>query len=213
MNALATKTGMVIPALATLALAVAGCSGDGSGQEEAGGESAPAAVMSSAADGGGDDPPADEAMSDEGAADDAAADPAAEEEAEPAAMADAGAPAAPGQGTLDVGGTTYDLTIAECTFNEDGPSEGTFEVKGSDAEGHNFEMTQFFLNGDWSQSDVQLDLDNTKIYVISSSSREGAEPATLDGQNVTWVVDFRELDEAANSQVELGSGVLNLTCA
>jgi hypothetical protein len=205
---LATKTGLIIPALATLALALAGCAGETSAPAGAGVESAPAAVEASAATDGGDDPPADAA-----AAEDVAEDPAPEEASEAAAMADAGAPAAPGQGSLDVGGTTYDLTIASCTFNDDGPAEGTFEVKGSDADGHNFEMTQFFLGGDWSQSDVQLDLDNTKIYVISSSARDGAEPATVDGKNITWVADFRELDEAANSQVELGSGVLNLTCA
>jgi hypothetical protein len=126
---------------------------------------------------------------------------------------DAGPAAAPGAGRLEVGGKTYDLTIASCEFNGEGPAEGSFEVTGSDSDGHDFEMTQFFLNGEWSQSDVQLDLGKTKIYVIRSSASDGAEPAAVDGSNVTWVESYRELDEAANAQVELGEGTLNFTCA
>ena len=207
MDVLSIKSAMVVSMLAAFPLAVTGCASDGSGEGESSSEAAPAEVMSG-------EPAEMEDTSSEGdsAADGSSTDPVPAEASDPAAVADVGPAAAPGEGRLQVGGKTYDLTIASCKFNGDGPAEGTFEVKGTDADGHNFEMTQFFLGGDWSQSDVQLDLDKTKIYVISSSAREGAEPATVDGKNVTWVTSFRELDEAANSQVDLGEGTLNLTC-
>ncbi len=208
MELVSIKSGMTLSTVAALAFAVSGCSGDGEGASDSSSQSGPAAVMSSA--------PAE--MEDGSAEEDSAMEESASEESasgeasEAAAAVDAGPPAAAGEGRLVVGGTTYDLTIESCKFNGEGPAEGTFEVKGSDADGHDFEMTQFFLGGEWSQSDVQLDLGKTKIYVIRSSASDGAEPAAVDGKNVTWVESYKELDEAANAQVDLGTGTLNLTC-
>jgi hypothetical protein len=175
-------------------------------------------ILAACSDGsaGTDDPVAEPAGSV------AAPSPAAPEEDESAdptpaetpavAVADTGPAAKAGQGRFDVNGTTYALTVTECKFNGEGLAEGSFEVKATDADGHDFDMTQFYLNGDWSQTDIQLDLGPTMIYVIRSSASEGAVPATVDGTNVTWTESFRELDEAANSQVEIGTGTLNLTC-
>lgn len=64
----------------------------------------------------------------------------------------------------------------------------------------------------WSQTSVQLDFGPTNIYVIRSGTREGAVPATVDEANIAWIEGYRDLDVAANSQVDLGQGVLNLTC-
>jgi len=195
-NALSSRTAVIPSTLALLALALAGCSGGSDGAGDAAQE--PAGTESSSA-------PSPEGM--------ASTDPTPNDTSEAATATDTGPAAAPGEGAFEVNGTTYALSISECTFNEDGPAEGTFEVTGTDADGNDFEMTQFYLNGDWSQTDVLLDLGGTQIYVIRSSAREGSAPAAVDGKNITWVESFRELDVDANAQVELGTGTLNLTCA
>jgi hypothetical protein len=126
---------------------------------------------------------------------------------------DTGAAAAPGTGRFEVGGKTYTLAITECKFNDEGPSKGTFEVKATADGGAKFDMTQFYLNDKWSQTDVQLDVSPTsKIYVIRGRSSAGAEPAKVDGKNITWVEKFRDLDGPANTQKDVGEGKLNLTC-
>jgi hypothetical protein len=127
---------------------------------------------------------------------------------------DTGAPAAPGEGRLEVGGAVYSFTIDECDFTTDGPTAGSFEVSGTTADGSTFEMVQFFLGGNWSQTSVDLDDPGSKrVYVIRNRAAEGAQPASIDGTNVTWVETYFELDEAANSQTSIGEGVVNLTCA
>ena len=195
MQTLATRSGRATAALATLGLVLAGCSG--------GGETT--------------DPTADPEKS-------SAAAPSAMGAASPSAAAttassagpvggDTGPAANPGEGRLEVNGTTYALTISECKFTDDGPTKGTVDVKGTEASGASFDMTQFYLGDKWSQTSVQLDFGPTQIYVIRTGTSEGAVPATVDGRNVTWIESYRELDVAANSQVNLGEGVLNLTCA
>ncbi len=163
-------------------MAMAGCSGGGSSASDPATQAAATAI----------------APSSPSEVEDVATDPNPVQASDPAVEKDTGPAAAAGQGSSDVNGTTYALTIASCKFNGEGLPEGKFEVNGKDSDGHDFEMTQFYLNGDWSQSDVQLDLGPTKIYVIRSSAREGAAPAVVDGQNVTWVESYRELDDAAN---------------
>jgi len=59
---------------------------------------------------------------------------------------------------------------------------------------------------------VQLDLGPTKIYVIRTAASDGAPPAEVNGTNATWSETYRELDEAANSQEDIGTGTLNITC-
>jgi len=194
---LSTGSGRVISTLATLSLVITGCSSDGGSTDPTGGSASTATIAPSA---GSSDPGTS----------------AAPTEAPPEGSSsggDTGPAAAPGEGRLEVNGTTYALTISECKFTTDGPTKGTFEVRGTEAGGAPFEMTQFYLSDQWSQTSVQLDLGATKVYVIRSGVREGAVPATVDGQNVTWIESYHELDEAANSQVALGDGVLNLTCA
>lgn len=180
-----------IAVLAALGLVLAGCS-SGSGSAEAPTEpSAPAAAPASA----------------EGAAS-AGATP--EVEAAPADVG-VGPAAAAGEGTLTVNGTSYPLTITSCSFSGEGPADGSFEVEGT-TDGGTFEMGQFFLNGDWSQTSVQLDLGAHKLYVIRTASSGGAVAAAVDNGNVTYVDAYRDLDEPANSQVEIGAGTVNLTC-
>ncbi len=126
---------------------------------------------------------------------------------------DTGPAAAPGEGRLEVGGKTYKISITECKFNDSGPSKGTIEVKGTADGGGVFDMTQFFLNDKWSQTDISLDVsEHSKIYVIRGRSTAGAEPAKVDGKNITWVEKFRDLDGPANTQKDIGEGKLNLTC-
>ena len=181
-----------IAAMAALGLVVTGCS-SGSGSAEAPTEpSAPAAVPASA----------------EGV--DSSPEATPEVEAAPADVG-VGPAAAAGEGTLTVNGTTYPLTITSCSFSGEGPADGSFEVDGT-TDGGTFEMGQFFLNGDWSQTSVQLDLGAHKLYVIRTASSGGAVAATVDNGNVTYVDAYRDLDEPANSQVEIGQGTVNLTC-
>ena len=74
-------------------------------------------------------------------------------------------------------------------------------------------MTQFFLNGKWSQSDAGIEFPNSdQIYVLVSSRSEGAEPAAVDGKTIRWTQTFKELDESANAHVYTGKGTLSITC-
>jgi len=58
-----------------------------------------------------------------------------------------------------------------------------------------------------------VEFPRSKIHVIRTDSSAGAVPAAVGGRTVTWIERHRELDPAANTHVELGEGVLNLTCA
>ncbi len=192
-----TRSGRATAALATLSLVLAGCSGGGETIDPTSDPATSSAVAPSAAASGAGTPPAASPEATSGGS----------------GGGDTGPAADPGEGRLEVNGKTYALTISECKFTDDGPSKGTFDVNGTEASGASFEMTQFYLGDKWSQTSVQLDFGPTQIYVIRSGTREGAVPATVDGTNVTWIESYRELDVAANSQVDLGQGVLNLTCA
>lgn len=197
MHVLPTSSGRVTATLATLSLVFAGCAGGVEPTDPAKGSTAsPGAVASTDPRSAGTSP----AAPTEGTAGGSASG------------GDTGPAAAPGEGRFQVNGTIYALTITDCKFTTDGPTKGTFSVKGTEAGGAPFDMTQFFLSDKWSQTSVELDLAATKIYVIRSGSREGATPAVVHGANVTWIESYRELDPAANSQVEVGEGVLNLTC-
>ena len=46
----------------------------------------------------------------------------------------------------------------------------------------------------------------------AAAAGEGTLTATVDNGNVTYVETYRDLDEPANSQEEIGAGTLNLTC-
>jgi hypothetical protein len=122
-----------------------------------------------------------------------------------------GPPPAAGQGRLALDdGRSFTITIAECEFQPN----GTFTVKGTSDAGKTFEMTQFYLGDDWSQSQVSLEdpATNDQIYVITSSASDGAEPATVAGKSVSWTQTFRELDESENRHVYTGEGTVQLTC-
>ncbi len=122
-----------------------------------------------------------------------------------------GPPPAAGQGRLALDdGRAFAITISECEFQ---PS-GTFTVAGTGDDGATFEMTQFYLGEDWSQSQVSLEYPDTRdqIYVITTSASAGAEPATVDGKSVTWTQTFRELDESENRHVYTGEGTVQVTC-
>jgi hypothetical protein len=201
-RAQSASSGRVAAALTSLSLVLAGCAGGGGVTDptaDPASDPTATATAAPAASAGAGDPP-----------DAASAAPATDA---PAGGGDTGAPAAPGEGRLEVGGTTHAFTISECDQRDDGPTKGTVEVRGTTTDGATFAMTQFYLNDKWSQTSVEIDDGSTKIYVIRSGTREGAVPATVDGSNVTWIEQFRELDLAANSQVDLGTGVLNLTCS
>jgi hypothetical protein len=133
------------------------------------------------------------------------------EEAASDDSASSGGPApAPGSGQLELDdGRAFAIAVSECKFQPG----GTFTVKGTTDSGETFEMTQFFLDGDWSQTNVQIESANgDSIYVIRSRATEGAAPATVDGKSVSWTEEFRELDESANAHVYTGEGTLRLTC-
>ncbi len=200
MHLLSITSNRASAALATLGLVLAGCASDGSGGPTT--DPGSAVPQTSAAPGA---PSADPGES-------TASAPAPAAPTEASTGGDVGPAAAPGEGRLVVNGTTYALTIDECTFNADGPAKGTVEVRATENSGGAFSMTQFYLNDKWSQTSVQLDFGATNIYVIKTGSSAGATPATVDGANVTWIEEYRELDVAANSQVNVGAGVLNLTC-
>ncbi len=130
---------------------------------------------------------------------------------ESAGGTDASGPApAPGTGRLVLDdGRVFAIALTECEFRPD----GTFEINGTSDEGATFDMTQFFLNDEWSQSDASIEFpNNDQVYVIVSRATEGAEPATVDGKTVVWTQTFRELDESANRHVYTGEGALQLTC-
>ena len=192
-----TRSGRATAALATLSLVLAGCSGGGETTDPTPDPAKSSSVASSADSGGAATPSAAAPEAPSGGT----------------GGGDTGPAADPGEGRLEVNGKTYALTISDCKFTDDGPTKGSFEVNGTEGTGASFDMVQFYLGDDWSQTSVQLDFGPTQIYVIRSGTREGAVPATVDGSNVTWIESYRELDVAANSQVDLGEGVLNLTCA
>ena len=196
MQTLTTRSGRAVAALATFSLVLAGCSGGGETTDPTR-DPAKSSVAPSADTSGAATPPA------------ASTPPSS---AGPVG-GDTGPAANPGEGRLEVNGKAYALTISECKFTDDGPTKGTVDVSGTEASGASFDMTQFYLGDKWSQTSVQLDFGPTQIYVIRSGTRAGAVPATVDGKNVTWIESYRELDVAANSQVDLGEGVLNLTCS
>lgn len=124
---------------------------------------------------------------------------------------DDGAVPAPGTGRLVLDdGRAFAITVTECKFQP----AGTFTVEGTGDDGATFEMTQFFLNDEWSQSQVELQFPNSdSVYVIVSRATEGAEPATVEGKSVSWTQTFRELDESANRHVYTGEGTVRVTCA
>ncbi len=128
----------------------------------------------------------------------------------------AGPAPAPGKGSLVLDdGRTFALTITECEFVQGpgSPTAGTIEVQGTSEKGARFELTQFFLNGEWSQSDASIEFPNRdQIYVIVSSASADGEPATVDAKTITWTRTFKELDESANAHVYSGEGTLVLTC-
>jgi len=132
------------------------------------------------------------------------------EEAAPEESVSSGGAPAPGSGQVELDdGRAFAIAISECKFQP----AGTFTVKGTTDGGETFEMTQFFLGGDWSQTNVQIESANgDSIYVIRSRATEGAAPATVDGKSVSWTEEFRELDESANAHVYTGEGTLRLTC-
>lgn len=196
MHLLSTIPSRAIAAIAVLGLIAVGCSTGGGSGDATAGPASPTAVTPGAEPTSGDGTPTAPT----------------EAPTEGSAGGNVGPAAAPGEGRLDVNGTTYPLTISSCEFTNEGPTKGTFEVRGTGPDGAAFEMTQFYLSDKWSQTSVQLDFGATNIYVIRSGTREGAVPAAVDGMNVTWIESYRELDVAANAQVELGEGVLNLTC-
>jgi hypothetical protein len=193
-----SMSGRATVALATIGLVLAGCSGGGETSDPTREPAESSATAPSAEPGGAGASPAASAPATSGGS---------------AGGGDTGPAAAPGEGRLEVNGETYALTIGECKFQTDGPTSGTVEVRGTEASGAAFAMTQFYLGDKWSQTSVQLDFGPKKIYVIRSAAREGAVPAVVDGTNVTWIETYREFDVAANAQVDLGQGVLNLTCA
>jgi len=126
-------------------------------------------------------------------------------------------PALPaGRGTLVLDdGRSFTITVTECQFNPDDgtPTAGTVEVKGTSERGSTFELTQFFLNGEWSQSDASIAFPNRdQIYVLVSSASSDGEPATVEGKTIRWTRTFKELDESANAHVYTGEGTLLLTC-
>lgn len=129
---------------------------------------------------------------------------------EPGGAADTSGPApAAGQGRLTLDhGRAFAITISECEFDPRGP----FTVDGTSDDGAAFAMTQFYLGGEWSQSQVSLEYPSRdQIYVIVTSAREGAEPATVEGK-CTWTQTFSELDESENRNVYTGEGTVQLTC-
>ena len=195
------SSGRTAAALATLSLVFAGCSsGEDAGASPVNTSTTAPGTPSAEPGGAGATPASSEA-------------PASAAGGTGNGGGDTGPAAAPGTGRFVVNGTTYDITITECSFQDDGPTKGSFEIKGTEAGGASFDMVQFYLSDDWSQTSVQLDFGPTNIYVIRSSATEGASPATVDGSNVTWIETFKELDVAANSQEARGQGVVNLTCA
>lgn len=122
---------------------------------------------------------------------------------------------APGKGTLELDdGRSFAIVVTSCNLGESEgtPTEGSFEVRGTSEQSSKFDMTQFFLNGEWSQTDASLEFPNRdQVYVLAFAAG-GAEPAMLDGRSISWTQTFKELDESANAHVYTGEGSLRLTC-
>ncbi len=182
-----------IVAAATLVLTLAACGGGGDSAASSEAEAETVAVEETATTSGSaasDDPQTGTDTSD----------------------SDTAAPtAAPGTGKLELDdGRVFAITVTSCEFQ---PS-GTFEIKGTSDRGSEFDMTQFYLGDEWSQTDAAIGFPNRdQIYVIVSRATPDGEPATVDGKSVTWVQTFRELDESANAHVYTGQGTLRLTCS
>jgi hypothetical protein len=125
--------------------------------------------------------------------------------------ADTGPAPAPGEGTLVLeDGRSFAIAISRCEFSPN----GTFTVRGTSDQGSSFEMTQFFLGEEWSQSQVSIEFPNDdQIFVIVSKATQDGAPADVDGKSISWVRAFSELDESANQIVYRGTGTLRLTCA
>jgi hypothetical protein len=161
---------------------------------------------------GGDDSTANEAAIDTGAAE-ATTVATSDEPAEstPSGGSDTAPAPTPGTGSLVLDdGRSFAIEISECEFSPN----GTFTVKGTSERGSTFEMTQFFLGEDWSQSQASIEFPNRdQVYVIVSKASQDAAPADVDGKSVGWVRTFSELDESANQIVYRGTGTLRLTCA
>lgn len=179
-------------AAATLMLALAACGGEN--DSDAASDTETEAIAAEETD------TASESDADEGPATDT----------ETSSPDTAVAAAAPGTGTLELAdGRSFTITVSECEFQP----TGTFEIKGTSDNGAEFDMTQFYLNDKWSQTDASIQYPNRdQVYVIVSAASPDAEPATVDGKSVTWVQTFRELDESANAHVYTGEGTLSLTC-
>ncbi len=116
--------------------------------------------------------------------------------------------AEPGEGVLEVGDETYTFQVSECKFQ----LSGTFDLTGSDPRGE-FKMSQFFLDGKWFQTTATIDIPGpTEIFAMRFASTKGAEPAAVDGSEVSWTVIFNELDTSADTEKRLGEGRLVVTC-
>ena len=190
--------GLIVPAAVVASLALAACGGGSTSDSAAQTETTSAAtdVGDTTAEDGGLQQTETEAA-------------AGTESDSETGSRDVGPAAAPGKGTLDLGDKVYAITVTECEFK----TGGTFEVKGTTDDGSTFDMTQFYLGGNWSQSDMEVDNGKIKVYTLASSASEGAEPATVTGKNVTWTREFRTLDVAANAfDGPAREGTLNLTC-
>ncbi len=192
--------GLSLPAAVLASLALAACGG-GSNSESA----AQTATTSAAVDVGTTTASDGDLQQTETAAE---TEPATESDSE-TGSSDAGPAAAPGTGTLDLGDKVYAITVTECKFQPG----GTFTVKGTTDDGAAFDMTQFYLNDEWSQTQVQVETDKLNVYAIIGRATEGAEPASVTDKNVTWTREFRTLDVAANAFAgPAREGTLNLTC-
>lgn len=188
--------GLSLPAAVLASLALAACGG-GSNSESA----AQTATTSAAVDAGTTTAEGDDLQQ-------AETETVAETETG-GGSSDAGPAAAPGEGTLDLGDKVYAITVTECKFQPG----GSFTVKGTTDDGAAFDMTQFYLNDEWSQTQVQVETDKLNVYAIIGRATEGAEPASVTGKNVTWTREFRTLDVAANAFAgPAREGTLNLTC-
>jgi len=128
--------------------------------------------------------------------------------------AGAAAPA-PGKGVLELDdGRSFAITVTSCNLGESAgkPSAGSFEVRGTSAQGSTFSLTQFYLNDSWRQSNAGIEFQNAdQIYVLASAAGD-AEPAAVDGKSIEWTQTFKELDESENRHVYTGEGTLRLTC-
>ena len=190
--------GLALPAAVLASLVLAACGGGSNSESAAQTETTSAATEVGDTTAGDDDLQQTETAVETGT-----------ESESGASSSDVGPAAAPGKGTLDLGDEVYAITVTECKFQPG----GTFTVKGTASDGAAFEMTQFYLGDEWSQTQVQVETEALNVYAIIGRATEGAEPATVTGKNVTWTREFRTLDVAANAFAgPAREGTLNLTC-